>query len=58
MTTWPERHIKSLQDIQKLAADIGSYWPNSDRCLFRGQSRAQWTLLPSLARELSNDFRK
>jgi hypothetical protein len=44
MSTWPERHINSLQDIQRLAVDIGARWPNSDRCLFRGQSSAAWTL--------------
>jgi hypothetical protein len=49
---WPERTIRSLEDIQKLSATVGARWPNSDRCLFRGQSRTEWNLLPSLAREL------
>jgi hypothetical protein len=49
---WPERRIDSLQEIQQLAVDIGARWPNADRYLFRGQSNAEWTLQPSLAREL------
>jgi hypothetical protein len=49
---WPERTIDSLQEIQELAARIGARWPNENRCLFRGQSSAEWTLQPSLAREL------
>ena len=52
MSAWPERRIVSLRDIQQLAVDIDALWPNSNRCLFRGQSRADWTLQPSLAREL------
>jgi hypothetical protein len=52
MTAWQEKSIKSLGDIQQLAHEIGACWPNSSRCLFRGQSRAGWTLQPSLAREL------
>jgi hypothetical protein len=52
MSSWPERRIVSLRDIQQLAVDIDARWPNSNRCLFRGQSRADWTLQPSLAREL------
>jgi hypothetical protein len=52
MNTWPERTLDSLREIQQLAVDIGARWPNSDRCMFRGQSSANWTLQPSLAREL------
>lgn len=53
METWPERRIDSLRDIQQLAADLEARWPNSTRCVFRGQSNAHWTLQPSLARELT-----
>jgi hypothetical protein len=52
MTAWPEQRIDSLQDIQQLAKAIDAGWPNSNRCLFRGQSCAGWALQPSLAREL------
>jgi hypothetical protein len=53
MSTWPERRIDSLRDLHKLASDIGARWPNSNRCLFRGQSNAIWSLQPPLARELA-----
>jgi hypothetical protein len=53
MSAWPERTLNSLREIQQLAVDIGARWPNSDRCMFRGQSSADWTLEPSLARELA-----
>src|SRR2546423_9653981 len=53
MSAWPERRIDSLRDIHQLAVDIDARWPNSSRCFFRGQSRAEWTLLTSLTRELA-----
>ena len=53
MSGWPERTINSLEDVQRLSDAMGARWPNSDRCLFRGQSSAQWSLQPSLARELT-----
>jgi hypothetical protein len=52
MNLWPERRIDSISELHKLAVDIGALWPNFNRCLFRGQSNVDWTLRPSLAREL------
>lgn len=52
MTLWPERTINVLQELQQLSNQIDAYWPNSDRCLFRGQASVHWTLQPSIAREL------
>src|ERR1700728_2017443 len=48
---WPERPINSLQEFHEIVAAIGAHWPNTDRCLFRGQAQSAWTLLPTLARE-------
>lgn len=44
--------MNSLRDLQELTAYSNARWPNSDRCLFRGQSNADWSLQTSLAREL------
>lgn len=49
---WPETRIASWQEFHKTVTRIGAHWPNSERCLFRGQGRSSWTLQPSLAREV------
>jgi hypothetical protein len=53
VTHWPEQRIGSLRDIQELAAYRKATWPNTERWLFRGQSDADWSLQPSLSRELA-----
>src|SRR5258708_25195429 len=50
---WPERPIRSLQEFHEIVIAVGSHWPNSDRCLFRGQGRSEWALSPTLAREMA-----
>lgn len=53
VNNWPEQRINSLQDLQKIAAYGNARWPNANRCLFRGQSSADWPLQTSLARGLA-----
>jgi hypothetical protein len=50
---WPEKRITSWREFQDFIAKTEAHWPNTDRCLFRGHASSSWTLLPSLARDLT-----
>ncbi len=54
MNQWPEDQIESIEDIHRLHSSYGLEYPNRLGYIFRGQSKAMWTLHPTLARVLGD----